>query len=213
MWQCKWRHLMANIETNASGTTWWPNLWLIQEAPTVGQIYNLYSQVPQPILRNGLGERSPPERVIFLQRLLAPSICIAAPYLHTFLNSAGCQDKLLPWQHLRKSIQLKARADLVPPPVCQFATTSLSVQISAYFNLDFSPFSFCICQPTYQELPNAVSWLRALILNCICAEITLVFANWMDLIFSKALPMQFGRCKCAILVYFSVNLWGARRQE
>ena len=30
------------------------------------------SQVPQPILRNGLGERSPPERVIFLQRLLAP---------------------------------------------------------------------------------------------------------------------------------------------
>ena len=112
------------------------------------------SQVPQPILRNGLGERSPPERVIFLQRLLAPSICIAAPYLHTFLNSAGCQDKLLPWQHLRKSIQLKARADLVPPPVCQFATTSLSVQISAFFNLDFSPFSFCICQAHIRNCPK-----------------------------------------------------------
>jgi len=26
IWQCKWRHLVANIETNASGTTWWPNL-------------------------------------------------------------------------------------------------------------------------------------------------------------------------------------------
>ena len=22
MWQCKWRHLVAKIETNASGTTW-----------------------------------------------------------------------------------------------------------------------------------------------------------------------------------------------
>ena len=22
MWQCKWRHLVANIETNAGGTTW-----------------------------------------------------------------------------------------------------------------------------------------------------------------------------------------------
>ena len=22
MWQCKWRHLVAHIETNASGTTW-----------------------------------------------------------------------------------------------------------------------------------------------------------------------------------------------
>ena len=26
MWQCKWRHLVAKIETNASGNTWWPNL-------------------------------------------------------------------------------------------------------------------------------------------------------------------------------------------
>ena len=69
------------------------------------------SQIPQPILRNGLGERSPPEHIIFLQRLLAPSICIVAPYLHTFLDSAGCRVKLLPWQNLRKSIQLKARAD------------------------------------------------------------------------------------------------------
>ena len=30
----------AKIETNASGTTWWRNLQLIQEAPTVDQIYN-----------------------------------------------------------------------------------------------------------------------------------------------------------------------------
>ena len=51
MWQCKWRHLVANIETNASGQTcnlfkkrqllvksitnknsaiWWPKLELMQ---------------------------------------------------------------------------------------------------------------------------------------------------------------------------------------
>ena len=40
IWQCKWRHLVAKIETNACGTTWWPKWELIQEAPTVGQIYN-----------------------------------------------------------------------------------------------------------------------------------------------------------------------------
>ena len=40
MWQCNWRHLVTKIETNAGGTTWRPNLWLIQEATTVGQIYN-----------------------------------------------------------------------------------------------------------------------------------------------------------------------------
>ena len=26
MWQCKWCHLVAKIETSASGNTWWPNL-------------------------------------------------------------------------------------------------------------------------------------------------------------------------------------------
>ena len=26
MWQCKWHHLVAKIETNVSGNTWWPNL-------------------------------------------------------------------------------------------------------------------------------------------------------------------------------------------
>ena len=40
MWQCKWRYLVAKIETIASGATLWPNLQLIQEAPTVDQIYN-----------------------------------------------------------------------------------------------------------------------------------------------------------------------------
>ena len=26
IWQRKWRHLVAKIEINVSGTTWWPNL-------------------------------------------------------------------------------------------------------------------------------------------------------------------------------------------
>ena len=62
-----------------------------------------------------------------------------------------------------------------PPPVCQFWFLHFSTWISTIFVLYLSG--------TYQELSKAVSWLRALILKCICAEITLVFANWMDSIF------------------------------
>ena len=40
------------------------------------------------------------------------------------------------------------------------------------------------------------------ILNCICAEIIFVFANWLVLIFSKTLSMLFGRYDCTIDVYF-----------
>ena len=63
----------------------------------------------------------PPERIIFLQRLLEPSICILAPYLHTFLGRSVCQLQLLLCQTLCKSIQKKARADLAPPPICHSA--------------------------------------------------------------------------------------------
>ena len=38
--QCKWRHLVAKFATNASGAMWWPNLELIQVAPSGGQICN-----------------------------------------------------------------------------------------------------------------------------------------------------------------------------
>ena len=104
-------------------------------------------------LESQLEERSPPEGYFFLQRLLEPSICIATPYLHTFLNSAGCQLKLLQCQTLSKSIQLRARADLAPPPVWKFATPSLAVHKIAFFRLDFSPFSFLYFPGTVHELP------------------------------------------------------------
>merc|ERR1711911_451456 len=38
---CKWRHLVAKFATNASGAIWWPNLQLMQVAPSGGQICNL----------------------------------------------------------------------------------------------------------------------------------------------------------------------------
>ena len=95
------------------------------------------SQVPQPTLRSGLGERMPPERIIFLQRLLEPSFCILAPYLHTFLDRAVWQHQLLLCQNLCKSIEKKARADLAPPPICHFSATSLSFQILHFFQIGF----------------------------------------------------------------------------
>ena len=36
----KWRHLVAKFATNASGAIWWPNLQLMQVAPSGGQICN-----------------------------------------------------------------------------------------------------------------------------------------------------------------------------
>ena len=36
MWQCKWRHRMTKLVTNASSTTWWPKLEPMQEAPPGG---------------------------------------------------------------------------------------------------------------------------------------------------------------------------------
>ena len=40
MWQCKWCHLVAKFETNASGAIWWPNLQLKQMAASGGQTCN-----------------------------------------------------------------------------------------------------------------------------------------------------------------------------
>ena len=37
---CKWRHLVAKFATHASGPIWWPNLLLMQVAPSGGQICN-----------------------------------------------------------------------------------------------------------------------------------------------------------------------------
>ena len=37
---CKWHHLVAKFSTNASGTIRWPNLELLQVAPSCGQILN-----------------------------------------------------------------------------------------------------------------------------------------------------------------------------
>ena len=79
----------------------------------------------------------PPERIIFLQRLLEPSICILAPYLHTFLGRSVCHLQLLLCQTLCKSIQKKARADLAPPPICHSAASNLSFQILHFLQIGF----------------------------------------------------------------------------
>ena len=75
----------------------------------------------------------PPERIIFLHRLLEPSICIVTPYIHTFLESAVSHGQLLLCQTLRKSIQKEARANLAAPPICHFSAPNLSLQILQLF--------------------------------------------------------------------------------
>ena len=36
----KWSHLVVKFATDASDATWWPNLQLVQVAPSCGQIWN-----------------------------------------------------------------------------------------------------------------------------------------------------------------------------
>ena len=36
----RWRHLVGNFATNASGAIWWPNLQLMKETPPGGQTCN-----------------------------------------------------------------------------------------------------------------------------------------------------------------------------
>ena len=43
--QCKWRHLVAKFATNASSAIWWPNLQLMQVAPSGGWPNLLLMQV------------------------------------------------------------------------------------------------------------------------------------------------------------------------
>ena len=38
--QCQWRHLVAKFATDASGSTWWENLQLMQVAQPGGKICN-----------------------------------------------------------------------------------------------------------------------------------------------------------------------------
>ena len=111
------------------------------------------SQVPQPTLRSGLGERMPPERIIFLQRLLEPSICIVTPYIHTFLESAGSHGQLLLWQTLSKSILQRAAVNLGAPPVCHSSATSLSLQF--FISADWISHYFCfrICVVHFSNIP------------------------------------------------------------
>ena len=51
--QRKWRHLMTQFWTNASGVTWWPNFQLMTVAPPSGKNYNwckLKAQYPGSVV-------------------------------------------------------------------------------------------------------------------------------------------------------------------
>ena len=75
-------------------------------------------------LESQLEERTPSERIIFLQRLLALKMWLVPPHMSHIFGFSGMQGRMLACQNLRKSIQKRARADLVPPPVCQFTEST-----------------------------------------------------------------------------------------
>ena len=64
------------------------------------------------------GERTPPERGILLQRLLAVKKWLEPPHMTHIVGFCSMWTMPGSCQNLGKSIQVVARADLAPPPVC-----------------------------------------------------------------------------------------------
>ena len=89
------------------------------------------------------GERTPPERVILLQRLLAVKKWLEPPHMTHIVGFCSMWTMPGSCQNLGKSIQVVARADLAPPPVCP-----LSPHQFVHFWLSISQ-KFCCCISQY----------------------------------------------------------------
>ena len=88
------------------------------------------------------GERTLPERVILLQRLLAVKKWLEPPHMTHIVGFCSMWTMPGSCQNLEKSIQVVARADLAPPPVYplphpQFVHFWLSISAVVFLNISF----------------------------------------------------------------------------
>ena len=83
------------------------------------------SQVPQPTCYwKWVGGTNPSRADNFSSEAPSLKMWLVPPHMSHIFGFSGMQGRMLACQNLRKSIQKSARADLVPPPVCQFADTT-----------------------------------------------------------------------------------------
>ena len=85
------------------------------------------------------GERTPPERGILLRRLLAVKKWLEPPHMTHIVGFCSMWRMPGSCQNLEKSIQVAARADLAPPPVCPLFWSFCFYWISLYLLSDLWP--------------------------------------------------------------------------
>ena len=95
-----------------------------------------------------LEERTPPERVISLHRLLALKMWPVPPHMAHIIGFCNMSRVPGHCQNLGKSIQVVARADLAPPPVCPLLRPQSVHILLCISKVVFVNISICICFPS-----------------------------------------------------------------
>ena len=131
-------------------------------------VYFALVRVPNPLLGSGLGERTPSERVILLQRLLALKMWLVPPHMAHIFGFCGTWRGPGRCQNFGKSFQIVTRANLAAPPVCpllrrQFVHFCLSISATVFLNI-----LFWICFPLVMDpdFSDILSILVASVIDC-----------------------------------------------
>ena len=134
-------------------------------------------------LESQLEERTPSERVILLQGLLALKMWLVPPHMAHIFGFCGTWRRPGHLKNLGKSFQIVARANLAAPPVCpllrrQFVHFCLSISATVFLNI-----SFWICFPLVMDRDfgdwESLQWKKWRILMMIITNFWLVWCNWL----------------------------------
>ena len=110
-------------------------VWLII---IINESWEKRSQVPHPTCYwKWVGGTNPSRADNFSSEAPSLKMWLVPPHMSHIFGFSGMQGRMLAWQNLRKSIQKRARADLVPPPVCQFTRLQFVSSRYCYFQLGF----------------------------------------------------------------------------
>ena len=140
--------LSCDLCWNAGGS-WEQSSWNVGRLGLV--------RVPNPLLGSGLGERTPSERVILLQKLLALKMWLVPPHMAHIFGFCGTWRGPGRCQNFGKSFQIVARANLAAPPVCPLFQITFFLQDFSRFAIVFAARGCFIFVPSYFQLLQSTS--------------------------------------------------------
>ena len=108
-------------------------------------------------LESQLEERTPSERVILLQRLLALKMWLVPPHMAHIFGFCGTWRGPGRCQNFGKSFQIVARANLAAPPVCPLFQITFFLQDFSRFAIVFAARGCFIFVPSYFQLLQSTS--------------------------------------------------------